>query len=372
MANQQVFVSAWDLCTNTKVTDLQAIASSYTERLNDAGPFNFSLDLTSGMASQQAAAILAYNGEPFKVLFTDISNNILFSGIARTIVLSPTSPLLPITGTMLTGYFTSVFAAASYTGATTPSSLLSHAVLDAQAVPGGNIYVVPNFRLVNPPPVFTPAYQVGQHIKVSQILSDVTMGITTGYGGVDYSMESTFQPDGTPLHLFNIAAPRAGQDKTVSGLYIDLSQVITWGYTADNSATANQATVVGTGTGASQPVAVATSPTPIGGLGQPPLMQGLFQYNRVTSQTHLQSIANGAVQMFGGAIGVYTVTMLATYEPCLLGGFGIGDDVRLTSPVSPWFANGLDQWWRIVSYQVTYPTEGDAVVTLTLNTPPVY
>lgn len=371
MASSQITVTAWDLCTNVLLTNLQAINPSYTERLNDAGPFSFSLDLTDQTTSNQTAVIMGLNDNPFKVIFSDVSQNILFTGIARTGTMDPSSPLLPITGTMLTGYFTSVFAAKSYTGSTTPSNLLAAAVNDVQAVPGANVHITPNFRLVNPPPAFVPAYQVGQRIKVSQILSDITMGITAGYGGVDYYMSSTFQ-SGTPLHLLNICAPRCGQDRNASGWSLDLSRVITWSRAADNSNTSNQAVVVGSGTGASQPTAIQSSPALIGGLGQPPLMQGLYQYNRVTSQSHLNSIANGAVQMFGGPIVVFTVTIPVDFESCPLGGFGIGDDVLVTSPKSPWFPNGLSQWWRIVAYQVTYPTEGVPTVVLTLNTPPVY
>lgn len=372
MASQRVKLSAWDLCTNTKLTDLNAINPKYTERLNDAGPFSFSLDLTDSVGAEQTAILLGLGDNPFKILFVDASGNIAFSGIVRTMAMSPTSALVDFTGTMITGYFTSLFAANSYTTSTTPSSLLSHAITDAQAVPGANIFLTPNMRLVNPPPPFTPAYQIGQRIKVSQILSDVTMGITAGYGGVDYSVTSTFQADGTPAHLFNIYAPRCGLDHTTSGLTIDLTRIIDWSRTIDNTATSNQVVVVGAGTGTTQPIATATYPSPIGGLGQPPLMQGLYQYNRVTSQAHLQSIANGAVQMFGTPVEVYTVTLATDYAPCALGEFGIGDDVRLTEPVSAYFPNGLDAFWRIVAYQVSYPTEGVATVQLTLNNPPVY
>lgn len=371
MASQRVIVTAWDICTNTFLTDLQAINPTYTERLNDAGPFSFSLDLTDRQTADQTSVILGLGGGPFKVIFSDTDKNIEYTGIVRTARLSPSSPLIDITGTMLAGYFSSVFAAKSYTASISPAVLLSNVVRDVQLVHGANIHITPNMRLVNPPAPFLPAYQVGQKVVVSQIMSDVTMGVTPGQGGVDYSMQSTYQPGGKPLHLLNIAAPRAGHDKTTSGLSIDLSHVIDWGMSSDNSTTANEITVVGSGTGASQPVAVATAPTLIGGLGQPPLMQGLLQFNRVTSQTHLAAIANGAVQMFGAPVRVFSVTMPTDYEPCALGVFSIGDDVKLSSPPSPWFPRGLSEWWRIVEYRVSYPTEGVATVSLTLNSPPI-
>jgi len=371
VANNVIKVTAWDLCTNVLLTDLQAIAPTYTVRMNDAGPFSFALDLTDKTTSQQTSVILGLGDNPFKVIFSDVNQNILFAGIARTSTMDPTSPLLQITGTMLTGYFTSVFAANSYTSPISPATLMGQVITDVQAVPGANIGLIPNMRLTNPPPPFTPAYNVGQYIKVSQILSDMTMGVTPGVGGVDYYMSSTFQ-NGVPQHLFNIVSPRCGQDRNSSGWVLDLTRVLMWTRSTDTTNTGNQATVVGSGTGASQPTAVSTAPFPIGGLGQPPLMQTLYQYNRVTSQSQLQSISNGAVQMFGGPVTVYTVTIPVTHAACPLGGFGIGDDVPLTSPPTAYFPNGLRQWWRIVAYQVTYPTEGVPTVTLTLNTPPVF
>jgi hypothetical protein len=371
MSSPLITVTAWDLCTNVLLTNLQAINPTYTERLNDAGPFSFDLDLTDQTTSAQTAVILGLAGNPFKVIFSDPNQNIQFTGIARTGTMNPSSPVLSVTGTMLTGYLASVFAAKSYITAISPANLMVAAVNDVQAQRGANVWITPNLRLTNPPAPFTPAYQVGQRIKVSQILSDLTMGITPGAGGVDYYMASTFQ-SGTPLHLLNICAPRCGQDRTASGWSVDLSRAITWSWSVDNSSTSNQAIVVGSGTGASQPLAVGTAPYLIGGLGQPPLMQGLYQFNRVVSQAQLQSIANGAAQMFGGPVGVFTVTLPVDYDGCPLGGFGIGDDVLVASPKSPWFPAGLYQWWRIVAYQVTYPTEGVPTVQLTLNIPPVF
>jgi len=369
-------ITAWDLCTNVLLTNLEAVAPTFSERLNGAGPFNISLDLTDHTVSEQTSVILGLDGIPFKVIFSDPdTEQIFFTGIARTQTMDPSSPLLPITGTMLTGYFDSVFAAKSYTTSTTPAKLLYNVIQDVQTlVPGAQVFVTPSYRMANPPPSFVPGYQLGQRIKVSQIMNDLTMGITAGYGGVDYYMSSSFQPVGGPKHLLNICAPRCGIDATQSGLVIDLTTAATWSYAVDNSASSNETVVVGSGTGASQPVSDVFSDVLVGGLGQPPRQQALYQYNRVTSQSHLDSIARGASEMFQNPVRVFTVTLPVDYASCQLGGFSIGDDVLVTSPAAgtPYFPHGLSQWWRIVAYQVTYPTEGTASVVLTLNTPPVF
>lgn len=129
---------------------------------------------------------------------------------------------------------------------------------------------------------------------------------------------------------------------------------------------------MGAGSGGVQPKSIKDAAFPRGGLGQPPLLQMVYQYNQIASQTQLDALANGLLQTFGRPVAVPVITMPLDYQPLPLGSFQIGDDVRVYSPKSPWFPQGLAEWWRIVAYTVTYPDEGVPYYQLTLNRPPVF
>jgi hypothetical protein len=364
-------ITAWDLNTNTLITHLHAMSPSYSVRLNDAGEFTLKIDLTDALASQQAQIILAMDGTPFKVVFSNRAESIQYSGIAWNTTMNSGEPVLTIAGKGLTSYFTQVTATKAYNVSISPAQLLSDVVTDTQNQPGANIRLTPRLGLNSPPPNITPSYNANQYVTAAQIIADCTAAITPGSGGVDYYITDVFT-NGAPAHTFNIAAPRCGRDQTTSGATINLAQAIHWEWPKNAAASGNQAIVVGAGSGGVQPKSIKDSPLPRGGLGQPPLLQMVYQYNQVSSQTQLDAIANGNIQMFGRPVSVPVVTLPIDYAPLPLGSFQIGDDVRVYSPVSPWFPQGTSQWWRIAAYTVTYPDEGVPTYQLTLNRPPVF
>lgn len=364
-------ITAWDLNTNTLLTHLQAAQPSYTVRINDAGDFTLKLNLTDAQASQQAAVIDGLRGAPFKVIFSDGANAIRYSGIAWNTTKDSKSPMLTIAGKAMTSYFTQVIATKSYNTTISPATLLYNVIQDTQNQPGANIRLTPKLNLNSPPPNITPGYTVNQQVTAAQIIADCTAAITPGTGGVDYYVTDAFV-NGAPAHTFNIAAPRSGRDRTNSGASIDISQAIDWQWPTNAQASGNQAICVGSGSGNVQVKSVRNSAAPRGGLGQPPLLQQVYSFNQVTSQSQLDSIANGLIQMFGKPVTVPVITLPLDYAPLPLGSFMVGDDVLVKSPKTPWFAQGLNEWWRIAAYTVTYPDEGTPYYQLTLNVPPVF
>ena len=365
-------ITAWDLNTNTLLTNLRAINPSYSVRMNDAGEFSLKLDLTDAMASQQAALILAVaETTPFKVIFADSPYAIRFSGIAWNVTKSSTDPTVTIAGKALPSYFTQVVATKSYNTTINPATLLYNVVYDTQNQPAANIRITPRLALNSPPPNITPSYTDNQRVTAAQIIADCTAAITPGIGGVDYYMTDAFV-NGAPTHTLNIAAPRCGRDQTVSGAFLDLTQAIQWDWATNAAQAGNQAIVVGSGSGVTQPTSIKDANFPRGGLGQPPLLQMVYQFNRLSTQPELDAQANGLLQMFGKPVTVPTITMAADYPALPLGSFMIGDDIRVYSPPTAWFPQGLSQWWRIVAYTVTYPDQGLPTYTLTLNRPPVF
>lgn len=364
-------ITAWDLNTNTLLTNLPASEPTYSVRMNDAGEFSLKLDLTDAQTAKQAAIILSLKGIPFKVVFSNLGDSIQYSGIAWTTDMASNSTVLSIAGKALPSYFTQVVAPKSYNTSISPANLLANIVADTQNQAGANIRLTPQLNLNTPPANITPSYSSTQYVTAAQIIADCTAAITPGTGGVDYYVTDTFL-NGAPVHAFNIAAPRCGRDKSVSGATIDISQAIDWHWPTNAAQSGNQAIVVGAGSGGVQPKSIKDSVQPRGGLGQPPLLQMVYQFNRLSTQAELDSQANGLIQLFGQPVVTPTVTMPLDYPPLPLGSFTIGDDVLVQSPKSPWFPYGLSEWWRIVGYTVTYPDEGVPRYQLTLNRPPVF
>jgi hypothetical protein len=363
---------AWDLNTNTLITELTTGGLEFNERINDAGEFEGSLSLTDPQASKFARIILGLGGIPFKFLVTANNNTlILFAGIVWHTDLGSESTTLDLKGKALTSYYTQVVAAKAYVAPIQPTLLLAAVVNDLEAKPKYGIGLRTALITPSSPAPMTPAYTLSQHVTAAQIMADVTASITPGTGGVDYVVRHAMV-NGVPQHTLTIYAPRAGVTQKTSQLTVWLDNATDWTWPTENTTGGNNVIVVGAGSGSSQPTATATVTTPVGGYGQPPGMDLVLQYNQVSSKTQLQGLANGAIQSFGHPLATPTVTLPANYPPLLLGSFSVGDDVRVRSSVSPRFPNGLDQWWRIVAYKVQIPDGGLATYTLTLNPPPIF
>lgn len=364
--------SAWDFNTNQLLTHLPFVEAEYAVRLNDAGECSVTIDLADAKTSGPAAVIQSLGDNPFKVLF-HVGSQIQHAGILWRTEKSSDNFKLKLSGAGLTSALMEFASTTTYNTAISPAQLIANVLTNVQANRGQNLFITPKLSLSNPPAPITPNYSASQYVTCAQILADMTAAIVPGTGGVDWWMSHAFNTAGQPAHTMNINAPRAGRDRNSSGWSVDLTRAIKWSWAADAQRMGNQAIVVGAGSGGSQPKAIVTSPKPYGGLGQPPLLQQVYQYSQISQQAQLQNIGNGLVQVFGQRPPAAPVVTLPIDHPTLpLGGVSIGDDVLLQSPPNQWFPTGLSQWWRVVAYKVAFPSEGVPTVEYTFNPPPVY
>lgn len=367
-------IAAWDLNTNVLLTDLEGKNVSFAERLNDAGEFSFDLSLTDPVAKDLTAVILGLGGNPFKLLVTANDNtSILYAGIAWKPSLAKNSEDLKIAGKAMPDYFRMVVMANSYITAISPVTLIQNAVADVQAQAGYNLGILTRTQVSATPPNFTPTYPKAQLGTVSQILSDVTAGITPGTGGVEFYMEHAFV-NGVPKHTMVVASPRAGRSSATSPFVIDLATSMDFTRDTDSTTSGNHLYVVGQGSGGVQPVKEGFAQFPVGGFAQPPRLEQVLQFSHISDANKLQDMAHGMVQMYGRPVTVMTVQIPGDYEAMPLGSFQVGDDVRVWVEAGklPQFPTGLNEWWRVIGYKVDLGNDGTAKVNLTLNRPPVY
>jgi hypothetical protein len=333
------------------------------------------LSLTDPEVKDLTAVVLGLGDNPFKVLVTNSDNTrILYAGIAWKPVLSKNSPNLRVSGKALPDYFRMITMAADYKTSISPVTLIQNAVADAQAKGAGfNIGISTRAQVQTAPPNVTPDYPKSRLGTVAQILSDMTASVTTGTGGVDFYMEHAFI-NGSPTHTMVVCSPRAGRSSTTSPFFVDLATAKDFTRETDATASGNHVYVAGQGSGGVQPVKESYSQYAVGGLGQPPRLEQVYQYSQISDPALLQKMADGMVQVYGRPVTVMTVQIPADYESMELGSFIVGDDVRVwvEADTLPQFPKGLNEWWRVVGYRVDMGTDGMTFVTLTLNRPPVF
>jgi hypothetical protein len=366
-------VYAYDLNTNTLITELPASGLTFDSRLNDSGSISFTLNLSRPEVASRVKPLLPYNGNPFAV-YVDRDGSIVWSGIIWTWNYSRKTGDLAMQGKEFMSYFAQRVLAAQYTNVEYPSgidpaALVKQAVVDAQnnalAGPGSNIGIVVAGGTSTIPAII-PGYPSSQNTKVSQLVSDMAAISSPGNGTVDTTIASIWSA-GAPLTTLTIWSPRAGRIGSASGLILDLSRALD--YTWPTNATATGTKIIATG-GNSLTTTIATG-VPVGGLGQLPHLDKVVSFSSVQTQSQLDTMASGLAQVYDAPLPTPTVTIPTSALP-QLGTFVIGDDIRMFISFDERFPAGLDEYWRIIQYSVTVPNEGVPTITFTLNPPPVY
>lgn len=377
-------VYAYDINTNTPIGTLPATNLKFGCRLNDAGPISFDMNLQNPVAAAKAQAILAYQGTPFALYVqrsTTGSNGVLvWGGIAWTTNYVKTSGILAIGGKEWLSYFDQRVIAADYSQVSYPSGidpaqLVQKALTDAQSTAKAGAGASLGIQVVGGTstiPHFVPGYPVTQHSTVGQILADMAATSAPGSGTVDTVFTSAWTTAGVPQVTATIAMVRAGRAASNTNLIFDLSKALEYTWPTDATKMGTSLIATGAGSGAATVSATVQTPyAPVGGLGQSPRLDQVYQFNNVQSQSQISAMGKGIAQLYGQPVATPTLKV-PTNNDQPLGSWVIGDDARLFTPPDERFPNGLDQYWRIVAYDVEVPDEGVPAVTLTFNTPPVF
>jgi hypothetical protein len=212
---------------------------------------------------------------------------------------------------------------------------------------------------------------------VSQVIADMTAGVTPGTGGVDLYVSAAWGPvvagNRAPQVTVNIASPRAGRVAGASGLIFELLNAVDFEWPTDFGQASTTLVESGGGSGQIAPEVTVQAPgVAVGGLGQPPRLDKVIQHSNVLDPGLLSRLAYGEAQQFTPPVVTPTVTVRTADPNTPLGTWIPGDDARLRAPGIERFPNGVDSYWRVVQHQVTVPDEGAPIVKLTFNPPPTY
>lgn len=376
-------VFAYDINTNSLICELTPSGLTFDRRLNDAGAIGFTLDLLDPKAAAQAAPLMPYIDSAPYALYVDRDGVMVWAGYATTSNYQHSAHTLPVQGKEWPGWFAQRLTAAPYDQATyptgiDPAQLLVKAVTDCQNTslcgPGASVGVAVTLPAAGSPslPWIVPTYTLGQTF-VSQVVADMTAGVTPGTGGLDFWLDAQWSPSGAPQVTMRLAAPRAGRPAGSTGLVIDLLAAVDHTWPTDIGQAATTLTEIGGGSGQVAPQVAQQAPgLAVGGLGQPPRMDKVIQHTNVLDRNLLAKLAYGEAVEFAPPVVTPTVTLRTADPTTPLGSWIVGDDIRLRAEPYERHPSGIDEYWRVVQHQVTVPDDGVPVVTLTFNPPPVY
>lgn len=375
-------VFAYDLNTNTLISELPATNLTFDSRLNAAGAITFDLALKRDGVSALVADFLSYEGRPV-ALYVDRDGIIVWGGIGWTGNYVESTAMLAVGGREFRSYFAQRVAVADYSettypGGIDPGLLVYKIFTDAQnpvlAGAGSSIGLTVVNNTGGLMPDIIPGYPLYQYTFVDQIATDMAAVTAPGVGVIDVTVSSAWDPTtGLPVNTLTVWTPRAGATAGDSGLVFDLTNVIDFTWATDAQQSATNFIVTGSGNGQDMPVQQANAPgIPVGGLGQSPRLDRV-ESTTAQSQDQVSLMANGLAAQYGKPLATPTVTVpTAGTQP--LGSWAMGDDARVYAPAGgvARFPNGIDEFWRIVQQEVTVPNEGVPFVKVTLNQPPIY
>lgn len=370
-------VYAYDINSNTRITELPAKQLTFDSRLNDPGSISFSCYMRAPNVAALVAPVLAYGGDPVK-LYVDRNGVIVWSGYLWTQNPQKSTGEIQFGGGELLSWGDMRVQAADYSAATYPNGidagqLLAKVFTDAQNTvlcgPGASVglNIVSATAGIN----IVPGYPLQQYTQLSQIVANTVQVINPGVGGVDVGTRSYWDPaTGHPVDVLTIYTPRLGRTAGQSGLIFDLSKALDYTWPVDATKSGNTLIVMG---GSSTVTPIATVETPgvtVGGPGQPPRLDLVASYANITTQDQISLMANGVAQQLGRPALTPTITVpTADY----LGTFIVGDDARIYGEPDFLLRSGVDEYLRVVQSQVTVPDDGGtAEMVVTLNRPPSF
>jgi hypothetical protein len=357
-----------DLRTNAILAELPFTNVQFSKSLNSIGTMSGSLlitDLTEAAMNINAATIPGRNA-----IYIDRNGEIIWGGVIWSRTYEGSSQHIQISAREFLSYFErrrittdSVYTAAEM------FTIIQDLFTNAQGADGdpGNIGL--NVDLGTSGVAITKNYYAYELKTVYSALQDLSRAAyNTGF---DYRVDLAYDGGGGITKTLNVGFPRLGRvysdsDVNVPVFEYPAGNVVTYEYPENASAAANKVWVSGGGSNEGKLIASATNTDYL--TAGWPLLEENANYSDIFDSTVLSDLAQGQLDAI-----VYPPVTLKIVAPAYtdpqLGSFEVGDDVRIRIR-DPYFANGLDSTYRLVSQnvQVGENNQGE-LMTLTLSLP---
>jgi hypothetical protein len=369
----------YDLVTWDYLGALPLTQVSYSKMLNDAGPFQGTLNLSDPRV--QAINPMAICRPGRTAVFVDYQGFLDYGGVVWTRQYDPSHQTVSIGGSELWSYPEERVQAKDYSltwfAPANPMIIAKTVITDAlnKSYSGLSNMIV---KINGSVPYHSYVSMSFPYVQMQTVGSIVQMMQQMGYGiGFDFAVDCVYSA-GVPQPILNLSFPQRGRTGNNSPLVINTERCITYQYPEDATQAGNTIYETSTSAGSQLIIEVCNAALQNGY----PLLEQLIQHPDINSvalsnlNTVLKGAAVGDLSIFAYPVITPTATVYANDGSVGIGDYNVGDNVRFIIPAQasgktydPRFPNGIDTTLRITESDVTVADEGISTILHTLNMP---
>lgn len=358
-----------DLLTNEVLAELPLTGVRFDEKLNEYGNFESRI-LLSGLDTKAYNVFNATVGGKCAI-YVDRNDVLIFGGVLIYRKYKSSKQMLELKAQSFESYLESRLITADVVFTNVDQlSIAASLITTMQAELYGDIGLLYNQdagSTATSGVLVTQNYYAYEKKKVFQAIQDLSNTET----GFDFSITVYYDGVGVPTKSFNTYYPSRGVRYSPSLLTVPVFEmpsgnILDYDYEEDSSRLANRVFALGAGSGIGKVSASADDSAKFADGWA--LVEDTEAYSDVTDVTQLGSLATGRVNAVSYPPISFVVTLSPTQDP-LFGTYKVGDDVRVRI-TDPFFPEGLDEIYRIVSLAVEAGEDGPerVVLNLTQNT----
>ena len=371
-----------DLRTGTRITELPLSGLSFGARLNDVGQASGKLPLPApNSATNRALATLLNDAvdEARRMLIIERDGVPVWVGCIWVAGYNDSDQSRDIRASDFGSYWRRRLVAYDQTFTTqNPTAIVETLLTTAQAEQGGNLNITSTrtIDVAYTEPTVTLELDRYELRTVGETIEELAKAETGFEYDYEYSWDTTA---GTVNINFAMSYPRRGRRFNESGHVFELGRNVTeFTWPSDGTRVANRVFATGNGEGDAMLISSAADtyqllPGSEGGPGYP-LLEEVTASKRTRGndgQSQLDALTAARIKAIATPVVLPEITVRADLDP-IFGSYITGDACRVIIPpnLSPRFPDGLDQYRRIVGWNVNVDDEGTESVSLILGEEP--
>ena len=371
-----------DLRTGTRITELPLSGLSFGARLNDVGQASGKLPLPAPNSATNCALATLLNDavdEARRMLIIERDGVPVWVGCIWVAGYNDSDQSRDIRASDFGSYWRRRLVAYDQTFTTqNPTAIVETLLTTAQAEQGGNLNITSTrtIDVAYTEPTVTLELDRYELRTVGETIEELAKAETGFEYDYEYSWDTTA---GTVNINFAMSYPRRGRRFNESGHVFELGRNVTeFTWPSDGTRVANRVFATGNGEGDAMLISSAADtyqllPGSEGGPGYP-LLEEVTASKRTRGndgQSQLDALTAARIKAIATPVVLPEITVRADLDP-IFGSYITGDACRVIIPpnLSPRFPDGLDQYRRIVGWNVNVDDEGTESVSLILGEEP--
>jgi hypothetical protein len=360
-------VIAADLRSGLRIAELPINDLSFGSVLNGAGELSGSLPLPSNDPVQAAALVDAVDPVRRQII-VERDGVVVWCGIVWVAAYDDTSQTVDVRAGETWSYYRKriIGTRRKFVGVD-QLDIVQTLLEDAHAVSGGDIGVTVGTETSGVDRDRT--YETWEFKNLGEAVEQLAEVID----GFDFSIDAYWTDAGTLGKALRLWYPRKGRRFDETGHVFEVGRnIISWDWPLDGTRYANQVRNVGAGQDAGTLRVTRTASDQLllpsaGGPGYP-LIEDVISNTDVLVAATLTAQADLALNSVARPVVIPSVTVRADLDP-IFGAWSLGDACRIVAEpgITPYFPNGLDDYRRIIGFDVAVSDDGEEEVQLVLG-----